>query len=138
MEEGKRSDLFISHVAEDEEEIARPLANALNAAGLKVWSGNSALKRGDNLRESIDDGLVRAKSGIAILSHHFFEKQWPQEELNHLATREVSGKKVILPLWHKVGFQEVFGYSPVLADRVAISTDKGLEYVVQRIVEVAK
>jgi len=37
-----------------------------------------------------------------------------------------------------VGFQEVFGYSPVLADRVAISTDKGLEYVVRRTVEAAK
>ena len=138
MDEGKRWDLFISHAAEDEEEIARPLANALNAKGLKVWSGNYALKLGDNLRESIDYGLVRAKSGIVILSNDFFEKQWPREELDHLATREVIGKKVILPVWHKVGFQEVFGYSPVLADRVAISTDKGLDYVVQRIVMVAK
>ena len=128
MAEGKRWDLFISHAAEDEEEIARPLANALNAAGLKVWFGNSALKLGDNLRESIDDGLVRAKSGIVLLSNHFFEKQWPHEELNHLATREVIGKKVILPVWHRLGFQDVFGYSPVLADRVAISTDKGLAY----------
>jgi hypothetical protein len=138
MEEGKRWDLFISHAAEDEEEIARPLANALNAAGLKVWSGNYALKLGDNLRESIDDGLVRAKSGIVILSNHFFEKQWPHEELNYLATLEVIGKKVILPVWHRLGFQDVFGYSPVLADRVAISTDKGLAYVVQRIAEAAK
>jgi hypothetical protein len=73
-----------------------------------------------------------------ILSNHFFEKQWPREELNHLATREVIGKKVILPVWHKVGFQEVFGYSPVLADRVAISADKGLAYVVQRIAEAVK
>ena len=97
MEEGKRWDLFISHAAEDEEEIARPLANALNAKGLKVWSGNYALKLGDNLRESIDYGLVRAKSCIMILSNRFFEKQWPREELDHLATREVIGKKVILP-----------------------------------------
>ena len=138
MEEGKHWDFFISHAAEDKEEIARPLADALNVAGLKVWYADFALKLGDNLRDSIDDGLVRARSGIVILSNHFFGKQWPHEELNYLATREVSGKKAILPVWYKVGFQEVFGYSPVLADRVAISADKGLEYVVQRIVEAAK
>jgi hypothetical protein len=62
----------------------------------------------------------------------------PQEELNDLAGREADGKKAILPVWHKVGFQQVFTYSPVLADRVAISTDKALEYVVQRILEAAE
>jgi len=138
MEEGKHWDFFISHAAEDQKEIAGPLADALNVAGLKVWYVDSALKLGDSLRESIDHGLVHARLGVVILSNHFFEKQWPDEELNYLAIREVSGKKVILPVWYKVGFQEVFGYSPVLADRVAISTDKGLEYVVRRIVEAAK
>ena len=90
------------------------------------------------MRESIDYGLGRSRFGIVILSSQFFEKRWPQGDLNDLASREVSGKKVILPLWHKVGFQEVFDCSPVLADRVAISTDKGLEYVVQRILEAAE
>jgi hypothetical protein len=138
MEVEKHWDFFISHAAEDQEEIARPLADALNVAGLKVWYVDYALKLGDNLRESIDYGLVRAKSGIVILSHHFFDKHWPHEELNRLAIREVSGKMAILPVWYKVGFQEIFGYSSVLADRVAISTDKGLGYVVQRIVKAAK
>jgi TIR domain len=131
-------DFFISHAAEEKEEIAKPLADALNASGLKVWYVDYALKLGDNLRESIDYGLARAKSGIVILSGHFFEKKWTPEDLNDLATRERSGEKAILPVWHKVGFQEVLRYSPVLADRVAISTDRGLEYVVQRIVQAAK
>jgi hypothetical protein len=135
---GNQWDFFISHAAEDKEEIAKPLADALNASGLKVWYVDYALKIGDNLRESIDYGLARAKLGIVILSNHFLEKRWTLEDLDDLAVREVSGKKAILPVWHKVGFREVFGYSPVLADRVAISTDKGLEYVVQRIVEAAK
>jgi hypothetical protein len=138
MEERKQWDFFISHAYEDKEEIARPLADALNGKGLIVWYIDYALELGDNLRESIDYGLVRSRFGIVILSNHFFEKQWSQEDLNELAIREVGGKKVMLAVWHKVGFQEVFGYSPVLADRVAISTDKGLEYVVQRILEAAK
>jgi hypothetical protein len=73
-----------------------------------------------------------------ILSKQFLEMRWPPDELNGLATREVDGKKVILPVWYKVGFRDVYDHSPVLADRVAISTEKGLEYVVKRLWDVAR
>jgi hypothetical protein len=138
IEKPKHWDFFISHVSEDKEEIARPLADSLNSRGLMVWYADYSLKLGSNLRESIDYGLARSRFGIVIVSSHFLEKHWPQEELNDLATREVNGKNVILPVWHGVGFQEVFEYSPVLADRVAISTDKGLDYVVQRMLKAAE
>jgi hypothetical protein len=137
MEKAKHWDFFISHVSEDKEEIVRPLADALNARGLMVWYLDYSLKQGSNLRESIDYGLARSRFAIVILSSHFLGKRWPEEELNDLATREVNGKKIILPVWHKVGFQEVLECSPILADRVAVSTDKGLEYVVQRMLKTA-
>ena len=137
-EKAKLWDFFISHVSEDKEEIARPLADRLNSRGLMAWYVDYSLKLGSNLRESIDYGLARSRFGIVIVSKHFLEKQWPREELNDLATREVNGKKVILPVWHKIGFRDVFECSPVLADRVAISTDRGLEYVVQRLLKAAE
>jgi len=90
------------------------------------------------LRESIDYGLARSRFGIVIVSNRFLEKHWPEDELNDLATREVNGRKVILPVWHKIGFQQVLEYSPVLADRVAVTTDKGLDYVVQRMLKAAE
>jgi hypothetical protein len=128
-------EVFICHASEDKEEIARPLANALDANGLSVWYDEFSLRVGDSLRQSIDHGLLRSKFGIVILSPQFFEKHWPQQELNGLATRELGKKKVILPIWHKVGFEEVRQYSPMLADRLAVSTDEGLEKVVQKIME---
>ncbi|MGA7915922.1 MAG: hypothetical protein WCA00_11855 [Candidatus Acidiferrales bacterium] len=54
------------------------------------------------------------------------------------AGRAVDGRKTILPLSHKAGFREVHDYSPELAERVAVSTDKGLHYAVERILEAAK
>lgn len=129
---------FICHVREDQEEIARPLAEALNSQGLMAWYADYCLKSGDSLGGSINYGLARSKSGIVIISNPFLKCNWPQEELNALATREANGKKVILPVWHNVGFRDVLEYSPILADRVAISTKKGLDYVVQRILEAAK
>ena len=65
-----------------------------------------------------------------ILSPRFFAKHWPEQELNGLATREVNGKKVILPIWHEVRFENVRQYSPMLADRIAVSTDEPVSVVV--------
>ena len=51
-------DVFISHAWEDKEAIARPLAKALEARGLRVWFDEFTLSVGDRLRRSIDKGLV--------------------------------------------------------------------------------
>jgi TIR domain len=126
-------DIFISHATEDKEEIARPLADALRARGLRVWYDEFALSLGDSLRKSIDYGIANLRFGVVILSPNFFEKHWPQQELNGLATREVRGGKVILPIWHRVGFADVAASSPTLADKLAVSSDKGLDYVVEQI-----
>jgi hypothetical protein len=140
VREGKPTgwDVFISHASEDKGAIARPLADALAARGLAVWYDEFSLKLGDSLRESIDRGLARSRYGVVILSPHFFEKHWPQQELNGLATREIGGSKVVLPVWHNVGFNEVRGFSPTLADRFAVGTEKGLESVVKSILDAMK
>jgi hypothetical protein len=58
--------------------------------------------------------------------------------LNGLTTREVGGKKVILPVWHNVGFDDVRKQSPMLADRFAIRSAEGLDKVVETILEAMK
>ncbi len=131
-------DVFISHATEDKQEIARPLADALTAKGLRVWYDEFSLKLGDSLRQSIDRGLLRSLFGVVILSPHFFEKHWPQQELNGLATREVDSEKVILPVWHNIDAEGVRRNSPTLADRKSVHTGQGLEIVVQKIMEVVK
>jgi hypothetical protein len=96
------------------------------------------LKLGDSLRQSIEKGLARSRYGVVILSRHFFEKHWPAQELNGLATREVNERKVILPIWHGVVFDDVRQFSPMLADRFAVSTDKGLAHVLEQILVVVR
>jgi hypothetical protein len=73
-----------------------------------------------------------------ILSPHFFDKRWTQQELNGLFSREIEGEKVILPVWHNINAEEVRRNSPMLADRTAVSTEKGLEIVVQKIMQVVR
>jgi hypothetical protein len=128
-------DVFISHASEDKQAIARPLAEALRDRGLRVWYDEFSLKVGDSLRKKIDQGLRKSRFGIVILSRHFFDKHWPEQELNGLATREVRGKKVILPVWHGVGSAEVRRRSPLLADRIAVDSSKGLPDVIDKLLE---
>jgi len=131
-------DVFISHAWEDKEALARPLAEALEERGLRVWYDEFTLRVGDSLRRSIDHGLANSRYGVVILSPNFFAKQWPQKELDGLVAREVSGEKVILPIWHNVTADQVREYSLTLADRVAVSSDRGLEHVVEELLRVVK
>ncbi len=115
-------DAFISHATEDKEDLVRPLADILKNMGYAIWYDEFQLRVGDSLRRSIDKGLASSRFGIVVLSPSFFAKQWPQYELDGLVAKEIVGDKVILPLWHKVSKNEVIGYSPTLADKVALNT----------------
>ena len=124
-----RYDIFISHASEDKAAVARPLAKALTKLGLVVWLDEFELTVGDSLRRSIDRGLMGSRYGAVVLSPHFFRKEWPQKELDGLVALEDGSGKVILPIWHQVGREEVRKYSPVLADRLASNTLFGISAV---------
>lgn len=130
-------DVFISHASEDKDDFVRPLAVKLTEIGLKVWYDESTLKVGDSLRQKIDQGLSRSRYGIVVLSSAFFVKNWPQYELNGMVAREMEGRKVILPIWHKVSKSEVLSFSPTLADKVAINSSiSSMEEIANQILEV--
>lgn len=128
----KAYDVFVSHAGEDKTSIVRPLANALRDRGLAVWYDEFELRIGDSLRRRIDAGIAASRFGIVVLSRAFFAKGWPAYELDGLVTRAVSGKQVLLPLWHEVSKDEVISYSPSLADKVALRT---ADYTVAEIAE---
>jgi TIR domain len=131
-----RWDLFISHASEDKDDVARPLANLLLQQGLKVWYDEYALTIGDSLRRSIDRGLAGSRFGLVILSPHFLQKEWTQRELDGLVAREDGSEKRILPVWHNVSRSKVVSFSPPLADKLGVTTAKGLDHVVREIMRV--
>jgi hypothetical protein len=131
-------DLFISHASEDKDDIARPLALKLAAAGLKVWFDEQTLQLGDSLRRKIDEGLAESTFGVVVLSPSFLSKEWPTRELDGLFSREDEGSKVILPVWHKITRSELARWSPLAASKLAVSTSCGLDEVVRQILVVVR
>ena len=89
------------------------------------------------MRRKIDRGIARSRFGIVVLSHAFFAKSWPQYELDGLVTMSLSGKQVILPLWHEISKDEVVRQSPSLADKLALRTsDYSIEEIAEELVAV--
>ena len=129
-------DVFISHASEDKERVARPLAKLLRDAGLRVWIDESELQLGDSLRRKIDEGLAGSRYGVVVLSRSFFAKEWPQRELDALSALSSVSEHVVLPVWHGVDHQSVSQWSPMLADKIAVSTDRGMEQVALAIISV--
>ncbi len=115
-------DLFISHASEDKKEFVEPLAYALSRFGLNVWYDEFALVIGDSLSRSVDRGLANSTFGLVVLSNSFLNKRWPEYELRGLTAREFQGSKVILPIWHKISYDDLVKFSPPLADKFAIKS----------------
>jgi len=124
-------DVFISHAWEDKN-FARPFSEHLRAIGVSVWFDEYELKLGDSLRRRIEDGLKNSRHGLVLLSQSFFKKDWPQKELDALYSLETSSRR-ILPILHGITHDELKQRSPLLADKFAISTDKGIPHIAEEI-----
>ena len=130
-------DVFISHAFEDKNDFANELALALKKKGLKVWYSGFELKLGDSIADSVNKALKGAKYGIVVISPIYLKKQWAMSEFNALLTQEAERNR-ILPILHNISVDEIKELLPVLADRYAVSSDKGLEFIVNKVMEVIK
>jgi len=114
---------FISHDSRNKEKIARPLANGLNSRLCYVWYDEFSLKIGDHLRESIEQGIKEAKKCILILTPEFLNNPgWGKTEFNSIFTRElIMNEKIVLPIWYNVSKEDIYSYSPSLANTFALT-----------------
>jgi tetratricopeptide (TPR) repeat protein len=131
-------DLFVSHASEDKAELVAPLVAALKERGLRVWLDREQIGLGDDFRQSIERGLASSRFGVVVLSPSFL-KRWPQAELSALWGLEgASGRKCILPVRHQISADEVTRLWPLLATRLSVSTDQGVDAVAAEIESVVR
>ncbi len=129
--------VFISHDSRDKDVLVRNLALEMSMLLCPVWYDEFSLNVGDSLRENIERGLKEAKKCVVILSQNFISNGgWTKAEFDSIYIREIHEKKnVILPVWHNVSVQEVYEYSPRLADKVALNSSIGEKALAKKLVE---
>lgn len=128
---------FISHDSRDKVSIGEPIALQLQKFMCPVWYDQFSLRVGDSLRESIEAGLRECHKCILVLTPNFLSNNgWSKREYDSIFTREiVEQKKVILPVWHEISAQEVYQFSPILADRFAVQWSLGVEEVARKLLQ---
>lgn len=131
-------DAFVSHAVEDKLPVANELCRRLEQAGLKIWYSGKELKIGDSLEEAILDGLNQSQYGIVILSPTYIEKNWTRKEYYLLMAREIKNRKVILPVLFNITTAQLAQYDISIADKWAINYEKGIDHVVQKLLEAIK
>lgn len=126
---------FISHDSRDKLAIAEPIALQLQKLMCPVWYDQFSLRVGDSLRESIEQGLKECPKCILVLTPNFLSNGgWTKREYDSIFTREmVERRNVILPIWHEISASDVYQYSPILADRVAVQWTRGVEEVAKQL-----
>lgn len=116
-------DVFLSHASEDKDDVARPLAILLQDRGLRVWYDEFELRIGDNLVSKLNAGTNESRFGIIILSYSFFEKRWTNHELNMLELLWVTEDRMLFPVWHNIGEEEIRAYRASLANIIGRRTE---------------
>ncbi len=126
---------FISHDSRDKKAIAEPLALQLQRMMCPVWFDQYSLRVGDSLRGSIEKGLQECPKCILILTPNFLNNNgWTKVEYDSIFTRElVERQRVILPVWHNVTPEDVYKYSPILADRFGARWSEGVEETARKL-----
>lgn len=123
-EELPEYDVFVSHAWEDKESFADEFVKELRNLGAKVWYDTTQMKWGDSMRAKIDDGLIKSRFGVVVLSPNYIaeHKYWTKTELDGLFQMESINGKTLLPIWHNLTKQQVMNYSPIIASKLAMST----------------
>lgn len=137
----KKYDVFISHAWEDKESFVEKFVGELEKLNIKVWYDKSAIKWGDSMRAKIDEGLKNSKFGIVVISPNYIAegKYWTKAELDGLFQMESVNGKVLLPIWHNITKQEVLNYSPIVANKKALSTgNMTIDEIAKEVFEILK
>ena len=128
-------DVFISHAYEDQNEFAGQLALLLKKKGLKVWYSGFELKLGASITASVNEALQKSRFGIVLLSPVYLTKIWAMKELEALMMTETEGNR-ILPILHGISVETLRKKMPLLADKYAVSSRRGMNYVLSKILAV--
>jgi RNA-directed DNA polymerase len=91
-------DVFLSHASEDKDQIARPIFEACQKLGLKVFLDEAHIGWGQSFTTKINTALGSARTVLAVISSTSVAKEWPVVEVNTALSLEVSGDKKVVPL----------------------------------------
>ena len=131
----KSYDLFISYANQDKDEIASPLATALDADGLSVWFYDFEIHIGDNLERKINQGIIQSQFAVVIISpSYIINERWARYEWGKIQQRN---EIKILPVWHRIDENDLrysYRYSELTKYHAIKTSDHSIDEIAEKIV----
>jgi hypothetical protein len=106
--------------------------------GLEVWYDDDDLRKGEQIREGLDNGLKKSEFGVIVLSKNYFIKGWTRLELNALLDLSVYTKKIIIPIWYGVNKRDVVAFSLMISTINAFQSTDGIDKISSGIYDIIK
>ena len=126
-------DVFLSYASEDKD-YAQALYEELTEKDVNVWYREHEIRLGQIIPKKLQEGLLKSRFGVVILSPSDFE-HWNEKELSALFAQEEYDGERILPILFGVNKKTINEKSPFLAARKSVSADDGFSNVVEKICE---
>ncbi|MCM3883100.1 TIR domain-containing protein [Frankia sp. R82] len=116
--DGREYDIFLSYAHIDGYDVANELCTRLRGFGLAVWFDEVRIRPGKSLSRQMDDGLRKARAGVALLTPAYLAGRfWTERELGALLHKET-----LIPVLHGTTIDDVKEYSGILPDLAGFST----------------
>lgn len=117
---GREVDAFLSYARIDGSEVGSELREELEALGIGVWFDEVAIVPGKSQARQMDQGLQKARAGIAVLTPAYLAGRfWTERELGALLHKDT-----LIPVLHGVTFEQVKEYSGILPDLAGFDTTR--------------
>lgn len=123
-------DAFLSYARIDGSDTGSELRDRLEALGVRVWFDEIAIVPGRSQALQMDQGLRKARCGIALLTPAYLTGRfWTERELGALLH-----KSTLIPVLHNVTFEQVAEYSGILPDLAGFETSRDpVEVIAEKI-----
>ncbi|MEM7370675.1 MAG: TIR domain-containing protein [Bacteroidota bacterium] len=126
-------DVFISHAVEDKYDFTEAFVTELERHGLKVWYSSEQLGPGSKISYEVDKAISQSAYCIAVVSPAYLDHKWTMDEYRAFYAKETACHSIIIPIWHRTTYEEVKEKSPLMADRFAISSEKPMKEIIEKI-----
>lgn len=92
---------FLSYTS-DNIDLAKRIADALQANGIETWWDRWCIRAGDSLRQKIDEGLAGCTHFLVLLTPQSISKPWVNQEMDAGLVRKLRDECRFLPVRYKL------------------------------------
>lgn len=128
---------FISHSTQDQLSFVKPLVQALEQKGLRIWFSGKDIGKGNSIARSINHGIPASQSWIVVFSKNAlqnFTYSWVEREVDTIIEFE-GANRLIIPIYLGVSPEEVKQTYPLMARNLGLRASNGMAQIVERLVK---